>query len=229
MLWDKIGFGKQEKMLPEDTSVFAWCTHCGQKNRVPASAHEAKKSFRCGKCGQPIAVGIDCLIICDVSPSMIEPAGETTRIAKLKYYLGKVIDGLESQRAFYRVLAFSGTASEVADLASLPDPAGGSGTNFQAALKQARRYCPSRIILISDGEPDARDGERAALTEAAQLQSEINTIFCGNPNNRRAIDFLSRLARENAGRFEKVDFNSDAAHQIERTFGKFLLPPAGSD
>lgn len=223
--WNKLTARHNENLLSGDDILYAWCRKCGQKNRVPASAYEAKKPLRCGKCREPIAVGIDCLVICDVSPSMIEPTGETTRIAKLKYYLGKTIDGLEAQQSFHRLLAFSGSAVEVADLASLPDPAKGDGTNFQAALVEARRYCAKRIILISDGEPDTRNGARDALAEASRLKTEIHTIFCGNPKNKRAIDFLSRLASENSGVFEKVDFNSDSPRQIEQAFGKFLLPP----
>jgi hypothetical protein len=157
---------------------------------------------------------------------MIESAGETTRIAKLKYYLGKTIEGLEGQGARYRILAFSGTAVEVADLSRLPDPAAGNGTNFQAALALAKSYHSKRIILISDGEPDTRDGEKAALAEAGRLRTEIHTIFCGNPNNRHAIDFLKRLARDNSGGFEQVDFSAGSPHQIEQAFGKLLrLPP----
>jgi hypothetical protein len=224
MLWKNLGFGRKERLLAGDDVVFAWCGFCGQKNRVPASAHEARKALRCGKCRRPISVGIDCLVICDVSPSMIEPAGETTRIAKLKHYLGKTIDALENQGSSYRILGFSGSTADVPDLAHLPDPAHGNGTNFAAALTEARRYCAKRMVLISDGEPDSWNGARDALAAASRLRSAIHTIFCGNPKNRRAIDFLSRLARDNSGAFEQVDFNADSPHQIEQAFGKLLLP-----
>src|SRR4029078_13201484 len=100
MFWNRMSFGQKENLLPEDDSLLAWCRHCGQKNRVPASACEDKKVVRCGKCRQPLTMGIDCLVICDVSPSMVEPAGETTRIAKLKHYLGKTIEGFDGQGTF---------------------------------------------------------------------------------------------------------------------------------
>jgi uncharacterized protein with von Willebrand factor type A (vWA) domain len=72
----------------------------------------------------------------------------------------------------------------------------GAMTNMAKALDFARiADGASRIVLISDGEPDS---ESATLEAAGKYRHPIHTIYIG-PEDGRGRDFLTRLARTTGG------------------------------
>jgi hypothetical protein len=71
----------------------------------------------------------------------------------------------------------------------LPPPDG--GTDLAGCLLEARRYRPTRLLVISDGEPNDK---ASALTNALLLSCQISTIFCGDEADRAPQRFLRELA-----------------------------------
>ena len=74
----------------------------------------------------------------------------------------------------------------------------GAGTDMAKALDFARvADGASRIVLISDGQPDS---EGAALAAAGKYQHPISTIYIGPESDRGGREFLARLAAATGGR-----------------------------
>ncbi len=133
--------------------------------------------------------GADTVILADVSSSMADMAGARRKIDILR----EALDNVRPSIPTARVLAFGSTVTDAP--ASIPDPSG--GTALHLALDHAASYRPRRTIVISDGEPD---NEQQALDAAERLSGTIDIIYCGLDGNRRAIDFMHRLARLGGGR-----------------------------
>jgi uncharacterized protein YegL len=128
------------------------------------------------------------VILADCSGSM---TGEPIR--QLREKLGRIWPSLHGARLF----AFESVAAEVESPDRLPDHPGGS-TALHLALERAAELHPGEVIVISDGAPD--DAE-AALAAARKLPGTVQAIFVGDEvRNREAVEFMTRLARENGGR-----------------------------
>jgi hypothetical protein len=95
-----------------------------------------------------------------------------------------------------RLFAFESTVTEIESPEQLPVPQG--GTALHLALERAAELCPGEVVVISDGAPN--DAE-AALAAARKLPGVVQAIFVGDEvRNREAVQFMTRLARENGGR-----------------------------
>jgi hypothetical protein len=75
----------------------------------------------------------------------------------------------------------------------------GGNTDLAGALKFARIADTGdvRFAVISDGEPDS---EREALDAAKTYKGCIDCIYIGPENDKRAQDFMSRLASAHNGK-----------------------------
>jgi hypothetical protein len=117
-------------------------------------------------------------------------AGEPIR--QLREKLGRIWVSLLGARLF----AFNSTVEEIESPERLPVPQGSTGLHL--ALERAAELYPAEVVVISDGAPD--DAERA-LAVARKLPGVVTAIFTGDEvHNRQAVEFMTRLAKENGGR-----------------------------
>jgi len=127
------------------------------------------------------------VILCDTSSSM---AGEPIR--QLREKLGRIWQSLHGARLF----AFESIVTEIDSPEQLPQPQG--STALHLALERAAELYPAEVVVISDGVPDDAD---KALAIASKLPGVVTAIFTGDEvHNRQAVEFMTRLARENGGR-----------------------------
>ncbi len=154
------------------------------------------------------------LILADVSASMAERAGESSKHEVLKEVLSAVLrpgDGL---------IAFAGRPLRLARAADLPAPLG--GTALELALSEAVKTQPEVTLVISDGQP--RHAE-AALSEAGKLKGVVNVVYCGPDDDLAAIAFMRQLAAQGGGRCWVYDLRREAARtQLEAGVRGALLP-----
>jgi hypothetical protein len=130
------------------------------------------------------------VILLDTSTSMAEPIGSRRRIDVLADILCQALPSTPGVRLF----GFSSAVTELEGATSehgvhLPEPAGGTALHF--AIRHVAPLRPSRLIVISDGEPDDAD---AALSAARELDCEIITYFAGDERHHAAVGFLRALA-----------------------------------
>lgn len=145
-------------------------------------------------------------ILADVSSSMLEMAGARRRIDILDGALRQI----EQEFPDARRVAFAAYPVTLAPGTGLPEPHG--GTALHSAIDHAAKNSPSRLIVICDGEPD---DEPAAIRAAMRLRCPIDVIYCGDDRNRRAIDFMRRLAVVSGG--------SSVVHDMARSNGPALV------
>ena len=74
----------------------------------------------------------------------------------------------------------------------------GANTDLERALKFARVADTGsvRFVIISDGEPDS---EQDALAAAAVYKGRIDCVFVGPESDRKARNFLDKLASAHGG------------------------------
>jgi hypothetical protein len=130
------------------------------------------------------------VILADVSESM---AGDNIRRLKGELFrLWPEVTG--------RILAFNDRVQWCDAPAELPEPFG--GTDMKLALETAAKVWPSKVVIISDGEPQDEEG---ALQAASGIPGIIDVLFVGPESNRSAADFLRRLAKLGGGIFAQRD------------------------
>lgn len=134
------------------------------------------------------------VIVCDVSTSMDEHAGALRKIDILRDALKSVV----LQYPGARILAFSSAPQWSS--ANLPEPSG--GTALHLALRLAATLRPAGTVVLSDGEPDNDD---MALEAAEQMTGKIDVIYCGPDSNKKARNFMYRLARRGGGTAVQVN------------------------
>jgi hypothetical protein len=131
------------------------------------------------------------VILADISTSMVLPEGSRRRCDLLEDVLQQVL-GTDPTA---RVIAFGSTVQELPGLEPganlrLPEPAG--STALHLALEHvAKGPKPSRLVVISDGQPD---DPQAALSAARVLAPIIiDAMFVGADGDRAAIGFMNAL------------------------------------
>jgi hypothetical protein len=138
------------------------------------------------------------LILADISSSMGIRCGEShTRHSLLQ-------SALRPLAKTAHVLAFNSTVFEV-DADNLPPPE--HSTALHKAIQKAIELEPLHVLIISDGEPDARE---TSLDLGAILAEQciIDCLFIGSRENDRAIEFMRELASIGRGRFMEIDISN---------------------
>jgi Mg-chelatase subunit ChlD len=130
------------------------------------------------------------VLVCDTSGSMDDSAGSRKKIDHLREAVADVWPEL-TDRVLIR---FDSHATAIGDPSGLTAPSG--GTALHLALDEAASHCPSRTIVISDGQPDS---DALAIEAAERLCGRIDVIYCGPDSDTTAIDFMRRLARAGGG------------------------------
>jgi Ca-activated chloride channel family protein len=201
--------------------------------------------------GEPeIAPGRDLVVVLDTSRSMF--AEEPSRLARARAALLDLTETLRRRGGGHRLglVTFAGSprltcplthdydlfrdAVEGVDLLQ-PDPAlkpdsEPSGTRIGAALEMAVKAHDPRfrgardVLLLSDGDDPARDGEWDAGAEAARAQGiPVHTVGLGDPDRGHRIPFgdgwLSPGGKEVRTRLEEAPLR-----EIARKTGGVFLP-----
>lgn len=95
------------------------------------------------------------------------------------------------------MICFGGEAYEPRFVDRVPEPMG--GTPLHAAIRLAKQHGATRLVVISDGEPDLAE---EAMNAAREFGGRIDVVFVGNPGEGGSF-FLDQLAKLTGGtRFE---------------------------
>ena len=141
--------------------------------------------FAQGIKGKLPEIGKSVVIVCDVSSSMMG-----VPFARLQQALTSIWDDLQSAS----ILAFSSFVYPIEHPSQLPTPNGGTALHW--ALAAAAVQKPSKVIVISDGEPD---DQQAAFEAAEEIPGVIDAIFVGDESDKIAIEFMKKLSRMGGG------------------------------
>ena len=159
----------------------------------------------------------DAVILVDVSGSM---AQDDSRGGQQRYKVAceELAQLQKNMPGKLAVLSFSNATKFCAGGVPTFDA---GGTDLTRALKFAKMadVTGMRFFVISDGCPD---DEKTALDEARKFRNRIDTIYVGDESNKRAIDFLKRLAAASGG------VHVDAARVLELSARVELLLGAGA-
>ena len=153
------------------------------------------------------------VVLADVSSSMATSDGggreKKTRIQILREALATIPDGV-------KIIAFSDEAKEVTRETIKLE---WGGTALDVAIRAAAKYSPVRTVIISDGEPDSLTAARAAIED---LTGVVDVVYCGDPKNARASEFLQSLAKAGAGGFYKTGDQIDVRKQLPAVIAGLL-------
>lgn len=152
------------------------------------------------------------LVLADVSSSMAERAGVTSKIGLLKLAL--------TGQSFTTLVAFASRPVVVESPELLPPPCG--GTALHLALGLSATFAPGRTLVISDGQPDDKE---AALLAAVSVSGVIDTLYVGPDDDLEAVRFMRDLARIGSGRAIVNDLRRTHGAQLRQHVGALLLPP----
>lgn len=141
-------------------------------------------------------IGAAVVILADTSASMDGP-----RFRKLKDALRSIWP--EISKAV--LIEFNTLVQQLSSPEELRDTTG--GTDLAGALQAAARLMPSKVIVISDGEPDSAP---AALQAAELIPGTIDVIFVGDEGNRIAINFMRQLSALGGGQTIVRDIEKSA-------------------
>lgn len=149
----------------------------------------------------------DTVFVLDVSGSMNELVDDKTKIHHLREVMA---DYPAAEKTIFSTTVGTG---------SLPNRAGGSTAMHKAFkhLQMGRRF--KKIVLISDGIPDAPD---EALREAKALGQPINIIYIG-PGGDEGEAFMKRLAAETGGQQATANTHKQEFSQQLTAQTKLLL------
>jgi Mg-chelatase subunit ChlD len=154
------------------------------------------------------------VVLADVSSSMSTRDGgsheKKKRIDLLREALSTIPSGVI-------IIEFSDDAREVTRESLRLDEMG--GTALHKGIRAAVRHNPVRTVIISDGEPDSQEDAREAIEE---LTGIVDVVFCGDPKNTRAVEFLNSLAKAGAGGFYKTGDQIDVRKQLPAVIAGLL-------
>lgn len=160
------------------------------------------------------------ILMLDSSYSMsINTVGGNTRISSL----WEIVQSLRAQGVNFRPLSF-GDEVQWCEVV-VPTPAGGTPLTeaFEFILSSGKR--PSRIVLITDGEPD----NAYTAHEAGQaLGCPINVFFVGDAHNEEAKRFCFMLAQATGGQYAENTISSALLLAEAQSTARLMLT-AGDD
>ncbi len=153
------------------------------------------------------------VVLADVSGSMETRDSGTrekkTRLQLLREALSDIPEGVV-------IIAFSDDAREVTRDQIRCEH---GGTDLAAGIRAAVKYQPVRTVIMSDGEPDSESLARQAIEE---LTGIVDVVYCGDPKNRHASEFLQSLAKAGAGGFYKTGDEIDVRKQLPAVIAGLL-------
>ncbi len=156
------------------------------------------------------------VVLADVSPSMTEIDGGSREGKSRFALLVQALSGLPREVC---ILTFSGGVREVRSAAEVRLGDGMGGTALHLAIDAAVPRSPIRTVIISDGEPDSESLARAAIE---RLTGIVDVVYCGNPANSQARNFLESLARAGAGGFYQTGDQVDVGKQLPAVIAGLL-------
>lgn len=142
---------------------------------------------------------VDGVILCDISGSMqaADSRDDQTRWQVAGQELVKLQESMPGKLA---LIAFSDRA-EFVPSGILPRVGKlGMGTNLSGALKFSKvlDVADIKFIIVSDGEPNDRDG---ALAIARTIKANISVVYVGSERDTHGRKFLKQLANASRGQF----------------------------
>ena len=153
------------------------------------------------------------VVLADVSGSM-STRDNGSREKKTRFQL--LTEALATIPEGVIIIAFSDEAAEVTKATLRID---GGGTAMHLGIRAAVKHSPIRTVIISDGEPDSEDAARRAIEE---LTGIVDVVYCGDPKDLRASEFLQSLAKAGAGGFYKTGDEIDVRKQLPAVIAGLL-------
>jgi hypothetical protein len=153
------------------------------------------------------------VVLADVSISMSARDGGS-REGKTRFALLR--EALQSLPSGVKIVAFSDEA-HVTTVEAIRLEEG--CTALHKAIQLAATFQPVRTVIVSDGEPDSEDEARKAVEK---LTGIVDVVYCGDPRNTRASEFLESLARACAGGFYKTGDQIDVRKQLPAVIAGLL-------
>jgi uncharacterized sporulation protein YeaH/YhbH (DUF444 family) len=153
------------------------------------------------------------VVIADVSGSM-SARDSGSRERKTRFMLLR--EALDTIPAGVRIIQFSDDVKEVTKEGLRLES---GGTALHAAIRAAAKYNPVRSVIISDGEPDSEVLAREAVNDITGI---VDVVYCGDPKNTRASEFLQSLAKAGAGGFYKTGDEIDVRKQLPAVIAGLL-------
>ena len=163
-------------------------------NLVPASYTIDKATGRLVRARQ--SSGAVLCLDTSISMEMIDGFGDRRRIDVEAGMLVDIIRAVQLQAC----IAFS---SEVRELPlsgniSIPEPGGTTAMHLAMQWALDQETTPSRIVFISDGEPDEPDACLRLAARCRERGIKIDAYYAGPADSDRMKGFMSRLAAADA-------------------------------
>lgn len=128
---------------------------------------------------------VEQVFLLDVSYSMDSHVGDKRKIDHLRDAVGSYLSEVP-------IISFS-TRTFVDEI---PEPNG--STEMASAFERCREmFKPSRILVVSDGEPT--DGEAKVLETAVSMHVPVDTLYIGQKGDR-GEEFLKKLSELTGGK-----------------------------
>jgi Mg-chelatase subunit ChlD len=120
-----------------------------------------------------------------------------------------------------RLVGFGTTVVPIASMEELDAITPNGGTNLHLALDHAAELMCGKVIVFTDGEPA---DDEACFAAAGKIPGVVDTIFCGDEDDKDARRFCDRLARDNGGRFVAKDIMKGETLLCSEVRGLLGLP-----
>ena len=156
------------------------------------------------------------VIVADVSPSM-ETRDGGSREGKTRFQLLKA--ALAGLPKAIKIITFSEIVKEVASADEVNFIEDLGGTALHLGIEAAAKYKPVRTVIISDGEPNSEELARAA---GDKITGIVDVVYCGDPKNKHAREFLESLAKLAQGGFYETGDQVDVTKQLPAVIAGLL-------
>jgi hypothetical protein len=163
------------------------------------------------------------IIIADKSASMNAAVAQLDDRAAPTRRIDAVNEAISSYGAHIQTIAFSHTVTTHTGLVTL-EPSG--STAMHLALEEAKKYEPTYLLVLSDGQVDYPDKTLQIARELAEL-AIIDTLYIG-PDDDSAEKFMRDLAEIGHGRFRRYDMTKPQQLLLESVIKGLLPMPSGT-
>ncbi len=165
-------------------------TAMNMERKMSDSLMKLGKSMELSSLKQAARDAESVMLLIDTSGSMANPlVNGDRRIDGLR----KVVADIKTQ-GHVPMIAFGGPYdAQVRFVDDVPEPAG--GTPLHAAIPLAKTYGATRLVVVSDGEPDLAD---QSMIEAKAFGGRIDVVFVGDKGGPGSF-FLDKLAASTGG------------------------------